>query len=349
MAPKNDQPEPTTPPAATDPNAKPVDPVASAAESLDAAPTSLEPTSVGTEPAKQSIFSNVETVLPDQDEKRPNSIIRAFKRLYKFIFIFMLILIAVFFVIFLIIQKNKNVAPVTAKTQSLSQTTLSELNANSVSIGNSQETLDIESNSIFSGSALVKGALQVAGPLTVAGNTTLQNTTIGGTIQLNQIAGNSLTIDGNTTLKGQLVVGGSLTVAGNSTFSGAVNAGSLTVSTLQVNGNISIDHHLVTNGLSPSIKSVSSLGSGGTTSINGTDTAGTIIFNFGSGASGNVCDAVSFNQVFATVPTVVVSPSNSGAADNTNYYVTSKTVSGFEICLNVPTDSNANFDYFVID
>jgi cytoskeletal protein CcmA (bactofilin family) len=355
MPPNNDQ-EPTSPETKASSleddqktEAASNDPVATAAESLDQAPNSLDSNSEDQPNPKQSIFSTIQTPDINEEEKRPNRFLLLFKRLDKYILIFVLVLIVVVFIIFYIIEKNKNVAPVTVKNQPLSQTTLSQLNANSVAIGGSQETLDIQSNSVFSGSALVKGELQVAGPLTVSGNTTLQNAAISGTTQLNQVAGNSLTIDGTTTLKGQLVVGQSLTVAGNSTLSGSVNAGKLTVSSLQVNGNISVDYHLVTNGLSPTIKATSSLGSGGTTSINGTDTAGTIAINFGSGVSGNLCESVSFNQGFATIPSVIISPSNSGASDNTNYYVTQKSDTGFEICLTVPNDPNADFDYFVID
>lgn len=354
MPPKNDQqptaPEPATPPV-DDPKSESLekDPVASAADSLDQAPTSLEPTS--TEPSgKQSIFSTVQTTNKDDDEKRPNRLVMAFKRFDKYILIFLAVLIAVVFVIFYIIEKNKNVAPITANTQTLSQATLSQLNSNSVAIGGSQETLNIQSNSVFSGSALIKGELQVAGPVTVAGNTSLQNATISGNTQLNQVAGNTLTIDGNTTLKGQLVVGQSLSVAGNTTLNGAVNAGKLTVSSLQVNGNISIDYHLVTNGLSPTIKLVSgeTLGTGGTVSINGTDTAGTIVIDFGSSVSGNSCVAVTFNQAFSTIPSVIISPSSGGSAGS-NYYVSNKSDNGYQVCLTATADSNANFDYFVID
>jgi len=348
MAPKNDQattPEPTTAPTPEDPGK---DPVATAAESLEA-PASLNPTSAGeASSAKQSIFSTVEATSDDEDEARPNRILLVFKRMDKFVLIFILILIAVVFMIFYIIEKNKAVAPVTAKNQTLSQTTLSQLNSNSVAIGGSQETLDIQSNSVFSGSALIKGEEQVAGALTVAGNTTLQNASISGNTQLNQVAGNTLTIDGNTTLKGQLVVGQSLNVAGNTTLSGAVNAGKLTVSSLLVNGDISIDYHLVTNGLSPTIKSISSLGSGGTTSINGTDTAGTININFGSGVSGNTCVAVTFNKAFATTPSVIISPDGSSSAGS-NYYVDNKTATGYEVCLTATQATSSDFDYFVIN
>ena len=349
MAPKNDQ--PTTPESATMPT--PVDstkdPVASAAESLEA-PASLNPTSTDAAPtAKQSIFSTVETTPTDEDEKRPNRILRAIKRMDKFVLIFILILIAVVFTIFYIISQNKNVAPVTVKNQTLSQTTLSQINSNSVAIGGSQETLDIQSNSVFSGSALIKGEEQVAGALTVAGNTTLQNASISGNTQLNQVAGNTLTIDGNTTLKGQLVVGQSLTVAGNTTLSGAVNAGKLTVSSLQVNGDISVDFHLVTNGLTPSIKLASGpLGTGGTVSINGTDTAGTIDINFGSGASGTACVEVTFNKSFATTPSVIISPDGSSSAGS-NYYVVNKTVTGYQVCLTATQATSSDFDYFVIN
>lgn len=351
MSPKNDQ-QPATPPIVTDPKLETddKDPVASAAKNLDQSSTSLEPTSIEPLGAKESIFSTVEeTDKDDKEEKRPNSFLRTLKKFDRYVIIFLAVLVVVVLIIFYIIEKNRNIASITAKNQSLSQTTLSQLNANSVAVGGSQETLDIQSNSVFSGSALVKGALQVAGAVTVAGNTTLQNAAISGNTQLNQVAGNTLTIDGNTTLKGQLVVGQSLTVGGSTTLSGAVNAGKLTVSSLQVNGDILIDYHLVTNGLSPSIKLASGpLGTGGTVSINGTDTAGTIDINFGSSVSGNSCVVVSFNKSFATIPSVIISP-DGNSSGNSGYNVQAKTVNGYQVCLSATADTNTSFDYFVID
>lgn len=326
--------------------------VADAAQSLDQTPSSLEPTSPQTDSIKQNIFSTIETPSDESDDKKPNKILQFIKKLDKYILAFVLILIAVSFIIFYLVQRNKVTTPTAAKNQSLSQAALTQLNSNSVTLGGNQETLDIQSNSVFSSNALVKGALQVAGTLTVASNTTLQNATISGSTQLNQVAGNSLTINGLTTLKGQLVIGQSLTVAGATTLSGAVNAGKLTVSSLQVNGDISIDYHLVTNGISPTIKSLGSgvIGSGGTVSINGSDTTGTIVINFGSGVSSSAaCDvSISFNQPFTSTPSVIISPTNIGAS-SINYYVSNKTANGFELCSSGASSTNASFDYFVID
>jgi cytoskeletal protein CcmA (bactofilin family) len=360
MSPKND-PNTTDEPKTADPatsleNAQKSEDgtqeIEEAAESLDQNTPNQDSNSDQEDSAKKNIFNTIETVGTDEPVKKSNKIISYIKHLDSYVLIFLLIIIVIVCMIFYLIIKNKNPNITAANSQTLSQSSLSQLNSNNVALGGSQETLNIQSNSIFSGSALIKGDLQVAGTATVAGNTTLQNVTISGNSQLNQIAGSTLAITGNTTLKGQLVVGQSLTVSGNTTLSGAVNAGKLTVSSLQVNGNIEIDYHLVTNGNSPTIKSFGSsiIGSGGTVSINGTDTAGSIAINFGTSTASGCDVSITFNQAFATIPSIIISPTSSVAA-NLGYYVTDKSDSGFEVCTTSSpnTPGTANFDYFVIN
>jgi hypothetical protein len=317
--------------------------IASAAETLDDQNPSLDST------ANKNIFNTIQELSPQDSEKKTNKFIGRLKHLDRYILIFIFIVLIVLLVVFYIFQK-KATPTITAKSTGLSQSTLTQLNSNSVVVGGTQETLDIQSNSVFSGNALVKGGLQVAGAFVAAGSTSLENVTIYGNTQFNQISGNNLTITGTSNLKGQVIVGQSLSVSGTSNLSGAVNVGKLTVGTLQVNGDINIDYHLVTNGVSPTIKPMSSaiLGSGGTVSINGSDTSGTVAINFGtSGAAG--CDVtISYSQPFSKIPSVIISPTSSGAA-NINYYVTNKSDNGFEICSSGASNTTANFDYFVID
>ena len=321
--------------------------IASAANSLDQETSNLDPGASQGDSSGRNIFSTVEELDSKKEDKKTNRIFSLIRRFDRYLLIFLFIILLVILVIFYIIQK-KSSTTATVKSTSLSQSTLTQLNSNSVVVGGNQETLDIQSNSVFEGSALIKGGLQVAGTLVIAGNTTLNNVTVSGNAELNQIAGNSLTINNGSTLKGQLVVGQSLTVSGTSTLNGAVDAGKLTVSSLQVNGNINIDYHLVTNGVSPTIKSLGIIGSGGTVSINGSDTSGTVAINFGSSASAGCDVTISYNQPFPKIPSVIISPSNSGAA-NINYYVTNKSDTGFTICSSGASDTTANFDYFVID
>jgi len=331
MSPKNDPETTSDEPKAADPatsleNAQTPEEetqeMAEAAESLDQNTPSSDSNPDQNDAAKKNIFNTVETVDSNEPVKKTNKLVRYIKRLDSYVLVFLLIIIIIIGMIFYLIIKNNNPNNTVAKSQSLSQSSLSQLNSNNVSLGGSQETLNIQSNSVFSGSALIKGDLQVAGATNVAGNTTLQNVTITGNSQLNQIAGSTLAITGNTTLKGQLVVGQSLTVSGNTNLSGAVNAGKLTVSSLQVNGNIEIDYHLVTNGNSPAIKSFGSniIGSGGTVSINGTDTAGSVAINFGTSSSSGCDVSITFNQAFATIPYVVISPTSFASA-SLGYYV----------------------------
>jgi hypothetical protein len=322
-------------------NSTPVD-IAKVAQSLEESDQNITATgSNDSNEQPRSVFSqSVEST--NTTPKAPNKIISYLKGLDRYTLIFLFFIIIVIFLIFYLVEKNKNPTS-SIKTQTLSQSTLSQLNNNDIQVGGSQQILNVQSNSIFDGTVLIKSQLQVAGDLSS------QNINISGNSQLNTISSNSLVVSGVTTLKGQLAVGGGLNVTGTTILSGAVSVGALTANSLQVNGDISVLHHLVTNGTNPTISNLGSIGSGGTTSINGTDTAGTININFGSGAANNSCDvAINFSQSFSVTPVIVISPSNSFAA-TTNYYIANKSKTGFDLCNSNPSSLNtATFDYMVI-
>ena len=207
-------------------------------------------------------------------------------------------------------------------------------------VGNSNEVLTFQSSSIFNGQVLVRGQLQVAGSgLAVAGNSQIE--------QL-QVA-KSLAVAGAVTIQGTLTLQNGLSVNGTGSFSGAVNTPQLTTSSLQLNGELNIDHHINTNGSVPSHTTGSAVGSGGTTSVNGSDTAGTVTINTGGSPSIGCYINVTFAAAFTNTPHLLLTPVGSSSV-GLEYYV-NRSSSGFSICsANAPQPAQSYiFDYFVID
>ena len=129
-----------------------------------------------------------------------------------------------------------------------------------------------------------------------------------------------------------------------------MTAQQITVSRLVLSGNatLHIPNHISFTGPSPSRSfTVGILGSGGSASVNGSDTTGTVNVNSGNGPTAGCFVRITFNQQFANSPHVIISPVGS-AAGRTQHYV-ERDRSGFSICTAVPAPANQAFafDYFV--
>ena len=141
-----------------------------------------------------------------------------------------------------------------------------------------------------------------------------------------------------------------LNVAGSSSFSGPVTINQLNVTNLTMSGNSSLRilNHIAFPGASPS-RSINNgvLGGGGTSTVNGSDTTGTININTGSGPVAGCFTRLTFAVKFTSPPHVIVSPVGVGAGQ-TQYYVERDT-NGFSVCTASPAPANAvfAFDYFV--
>jgi len=165
-----------------------------------------------------------------------------------------------------------------------------------------------------------------------------------GTAQINtlQVAQNAA-IQGNTTMR-------DLSVSGTSTFSGPMTASQITVTRLILSGNatLQVPNHISFTGPSPG-RSINNsvLGNGGTASINGSDTTGSVNINTGGSPAAGCFVQITFNQRFTNQPHVLITPVGAGAGQ-TQYYVT-RTNTGFSICTNnaAPANSVFGYDYFV--
>ena len=230
----------------------------------------------------------------------------------------------------------------------LSDQQLSQLKSNSTLIGDPKQTLDIQSNTILEGQVLARSDLNVAGSLKVGGALSLPSITIAGSANFAQ-AGVSgpLSVGGDTNLQGQLTVQKNLNVTGSANF-GSLSVSSLSVTSLQVKNDFSLSKHIVTSGGTPGRTAGTALGGGGTVSVSGTDTAGTVNINTGGSPPAGLFVTVNFTQRFSATPHVVITPVGS-ASGSLQYYI-SRDASGFSIGVSSPPPAGSNFafDYIVI-
>jgi hypothetical protein len=325
----NDKPEdnkPAAPPA--DPPAAPPE-----AESLDITAEPKPDAGAQAAPAK-----------PAKKGGGPLGAIRKIVNIYTVVFA--LLVLAAAAVVLVSIKPSKT------KTQTqlgkLTDAQLSQLKSNSTLVGDPKQTLDIQSSTILEGQVLARSDLSVAGSLKVGGGLSLPSITIAGSGNFAQVGvSGALSVGGDTNLQGQLTVQKNLNVTGSANF-GSLSVASLSVTSLQVKNDFAISKHIVTSGGTPGRSFGTALGGGGTASISGSDTAGTVNINTGGSPPAGCLVTVNFTAGFGAVPHVVISPSNSQAA-SLQYY-TSRTTGGFSICSAGVPSAGANyvFDYIVI-
>lgn len=268
--------------------------------------------------------------------------------IYLLVFIFIVIVAVV--VVFIGVERSKkDAATPTVNTQKLTAEELAKLNNGDAKVGDAKQTLTIESNAIFSGKVLVRDSLDVAGTIKVGGALSLPGLNVAGTSTLDQVLINKLTVTGDASIQGQLAVQKNLVTSGGASFGGPITAPQITIQSLQLNGDLTFSRHIDAGGATPGKSDGSALGSGGTSSVSGTDTAGTVTINTGGGPPPGCFVTLNFTQKFNGTPHVVITPVGSAAA-GLNYYV-NRTASNFSICTtnSAPGSANFAFDYVVID
>jgi hypothetical protein len=218
-------------------------------------------------------------------------------------------------------------------------------------VDNSSQTLTIQGNAVIAGQTLLRGNLNVAGNIQSGGSIQGPNLTISGTSNLGTAQINSLQVASNTAIQGTTTMR-DLNVSGATSFSGPVTASQITVTKLILSGNgtLQLPNHLSFTGPSPGRAFIGSgiLGSGGSASVNGSDTSGTINLNSGNNPSGSGCIVrINFQQAFTSQPRVIISPVGS-VAGQMQYYVDRNT-NNFSLCTaNTPTANQVfAFDYFI--
>lgn len=306
-------------------------------ESLEGAAASAQPTTP--EPGGD-----------DKDQKKKKKGNGLFKRFSVYLLMFVLVILLAIMVTVGTYLRSKSKATTKINTQTLTQSDLTQLGQSDVTVGDAKQVLNVQSNAVFAGQVLVRSDLQVAGKLQVGGSLSLTGITVSGDSVFDQIQVNkNLQVAGDAAVQGQLTVAKSIAVNGGGTFNGPLTAPSITVNTLQLNGDISFSHHITAGGVNPGRSNGNALGGGGTSSVSGSDTAGSISINTGGNPSAGCFLAVTFASKYSSTPHVVASPVDS-AAGGLAWYVT-RTSSGFSICSNSAPPGNASFgfDYIVFN
>lgn len=291
---------------------------------------------------------------PQAPKETPNKV-SLFRRIWSrfniYLLLFAVVLLGAIAVVVFLTVKDRSEQQTANEviSQNLSSDTLQQLANSDSTIGNPKQILNIESNAIFSGTVLVRKDLEVAGSIRVNGALALPGITVSGSSNFNQIQASSLNLSGAATINGPLTARNGLSVNGTSNFSGAVNAPQITTGTLQLNGELVLTNHITAGGPIPGLSQGSALGSGGTASLSGSDTSGSITINTGSGPGAGCFVTVTFNRAFSNTPHVVATPVGAAAAALT-FYV-NRSTTNFSVCTTTPapTGQTFGFDYIALN
>ncbi len=290
-----------------------------------------------------SLENSIQT--PDQPGQKPLFFKRLWQRfnIYMLSFIVIVLLAIGIVIVFLLKDQKQPPAISTNSTQSLSQDQLKQLANSDTTLGSPKQTLNIESNAVFAGTILVRQDLEVAGTIRVNGALALPGITVSGLSNFNQIQATSVGITGSATVQGTLTAKNGFNVTGSSNFNGNVSATQLTTSTLQLNGDVIMTHHITGGGPIPGLSQGIALGGGGTTSLSGSDTSGSLTINTGSSPAAGCFATITFSRQYSGSPHVVVTPIGAAAA-GLQYYV-NRSSSSFSICTVSPAPSSQTFGY----
>ncbi len=289
---------------------------------------------------------------PNNNDKKKNKGKGFFARvnIYLLLFIFVIVIAAVVTAISIIRSKQVNQDQKNQiVTEPLSKEALEQLRQTDVKVGDPKQVLSVESNAIFAGKVLIRDSLEVAGEIKAGAALNIPGLTVSGVATLGQVQASQLQVAGNTTLQGQVNIQNNLSVTGSGSFGGSITAASLNISNLQINGDLQFTKHIDAGGPTPGKSDGPALGGGGTSSISGTDTAGTVAINTGGGPAAGCFVTVTFTSRFNGTPHVVITPVGS-AGGSINYYI-NRSATNFSICsANVPPAGQSfAFDYIVID
>lgn len=268
---------------------------------------------------------------------------------YLLLFIFILVLAAGVVVVLFTKNQSANKPEVATSTQDLSQDSLKQLANSSVTVGSPKQVLNVESNAIFAGSVLVRSNLEVAGGIKIGGDITLPGLTVSGTSRFGEIQADKLSIAGVTNMQNTLTVRNGLNVSGTSKFDGPISAPQVTTNALQVNSDLTLTHHIVAGGPIPSIEKGPALGNGGTATLSGSDTSGSISIGTGSSPPAGCFATINFVNRFTNTPRVIITPVGSSSA-TVQYYV-NRTSTSFSVCTAspAPTGATLGFDYIIFN
>lgn len=329
---------------------------AASLETIDTQPQSGQPTAPATEETVQASPDNDTLAAPPGDSGAPELQARKKRNLFRqpntYLFGFIiLMLIAVGLAIWTLTRNGhtSSNSGATPASQTLSPKALQQLAASDSTIGGPKQVLTVQSNAVLAGQVLIKRGLQVAGDLQIGGNLSIPSLAVSGASQFGSAqVNNNLQVAGNTTVQGQLAIQQSLTTKGGGTFGGPVTAPQISANSLLLNGDLTLTHHISAGGGTPSRSYGSAIGSGGSASVSGSDTAGTVDIDTGNSPSAGCFVTINFVNPFSVAPHIVITPVGAGTA-GLDYYI-NRTARNFQVCASNPSaNTSYTFDYIAFD
>lgn len=309
----------------------------------------------------ESLETTTDATTAKSDDKNDSDLIKPKKSMAQkvqgliggvniYLLAFILVILIAGVATFASFKASKKSSDTTINGQSLSAEDLQKLKNTDSSVGDAKQTLTIASNAVFNGRVLVRDNLDVAGTIHIGGTLALQGITVSGTSAFENVqVGNNISVAGNAAVQGTLTVQKDLTVGGNATFAGNITASRISIDVFTLNGDLQLNRHIDAGGPGPRVSAGGAVGSAGTVSVSGTDTAGTVNVNFGFGTSAGVIANVTFVNAFNQTPHVVITPVGSSCAA-INYFV-NRTTGGFSIgTVNAGSQGvSCAFDYIALD
>lgn len=289
---------------------------------------------------------------PAAKKKDKGGLKKVWDKFNLYLILFVLLLVIAGAAVAILVTQGKNAAKQNTgqiNAQNLSANALKQLAASGVAVGSPNQVLNVESSAVFDGTVLVRNNLEVAGSLQVSDNLSLPSITVTGVATLTQIAAQNLALSGPASIQGLLTAKNGIAVNGDGSFTGTVTTANLVTNNLQLNGNLVFTHHITAGGQIPGITQGSGLGSGGTASLSGSDTAGSLTVNIGGSPTTGCFATIKFTQAFSTTPHVVVTPIGL-AAGGLAFYV-NRSAASMSICTaSIPqAGSSFAFDYIIFD
>jgi hypothetical protein len=287
---------------------------------------------------------------PSAPHKEP-LIKRLWHKLNIYLLLFLLLLVTAVAITVVMVLRSKKADPnnQAITSQGLSQDALEQLANSDTTVGSPKQILNIASNAVFSGAVLMRSNLEVAGTVKVGGELFLPGITVSGNSKLSEVQASSLAVSGPATIQGVFTAKNGMNVTGKSSFNGELSAAQLTTGSLQLNGDLKLTHHITAGGPIPSIARGTALGGGGTATVSGSDTAGSIAISTGNSPPAGCFATITFNRTYTNTPHIIISPVGSSAAE-LNYYV-NRTTSNFSICATnaAPSGATFGFDYMALE
>lgn len=249
----------------------------------------------------------------------------------------------------------------------ISQSALEKVGVNRTALADSGVQLVVDPNAKFNGRVTVGGDINVAGQFKLnnkfsandaslaqldAGNTSLSRLNVNGDSTVTNLNTRSdLSVTGTTRLQGPvnlaqlLTVNNSVNITGNLSVGGTMAINGFQSNTLTSTGTFTVGGHVITRGNPPTVTPGPALGQNGTTTVGGSDTAGTVAANFGVNAGPGLVATITFNSRYANVPRVVVTAVGGLAG---GLYI-NRTNTGFSIYVTGSTPPGGYaFDYIVM-